>query len=97
METERELIHLFEAVKRAADDAVADKDLEFSPAEKRCLDGLKQLQKFPVNYHLLVSTQVCVICTFIINIQIYRKFHCLLSSSALKSLAVPMSIISNII
>lgn len=59
METERELIQLFEGVKRAADDAVADGDLEFSSAEKKCLDGLKQLQKFPVDYHLLVSTQVC--------------------------------------
>ncbi|XP_074365258.1 transcription elongation factor TFIIS-like [Apium graveolens] len=58
METERELILLFEGVKRAADDAVADGDLEFSSAENRCLDGLKQLEKFHVNYHLLVSTQV---------------------------------------
>lgn len=58
METEQELIHLYEAMKRAADDAVADGDLEFSPAENRCLDGLEQLEKFPVNYHLLVSTQV---------------------------------------
>ncbi|KAK1399743.1 Transcription elongation factor [Heracleum sosnowskyi] len=58
METEQELIQLFEAVKRAADDAVADGDLESSAAQKRCLDGLKQLEEFPVNYHLLVSTQV---------------------------------------
>ncbi|KAL1542047.1 transcription elongation factor TFIIS-like [Salvia divinorum] len=50
---EKELTELFEAVKRAADGA------EKSPAEEgRCLDALKQLKKFPVNYQLLISTQV---------------------------------------
>ncbi|CAA2978474.1 transcription elongation factor TFIIS-like [Olea europaea subsp. europaea] len=50
---EKELTELFEAVKKAADAA------EKSPGEEeRCLDALKQLNKFPVNYQLLVSTQV---------------------------------------
>lgn len=50
---EKELVELFESVRRAADAA------ETSPGdEDRCLDVLKQLKKFPVNYHLLVSTQV---------------------------------------
>ncbi|CAI9767592.1 unnamed protein product [Fraxinus pennsylvanica] len=50
---EKELTVLFEAVKKAADAA------EKSPGEEeRCLDALKQLNKFPVNYQLLVSTQV---------------------------------------
>ncbi|KAG8380999.1 hypothetical protein BUALT_Bualt06G0075200 [Buddleja alternifolia] len=50
---EKELTELFESVKRAAD--VAEK----SPGEEdRCLDALKQLKKFPVNYQVLVSTQV---------------------------------------
>ncbi|KAI3458422.1 hypothetical protein Pfo_015085 [Paulownia fortunei] len=50
---EKELTELFESVKRAADGA------ENSPGEEdRCLDALKRLKKFPVNYHVLVSTQV---------------------------------------
>lgn len=54
---ESELVELFEAVKKAAD-AAADGDAESSPEEDRCLDALKRLKKFPVNYQLLVSTQV---------------------------------------
>lgn len=50
---EKELTELFESVKRAADAA------ENTPGEEdRCLDALTQLKKFPVNYHVLVSTQV---------------------------------------
>lgn len=50
---EKELTEIFEAVKRAAD--VADN----SPGEEdRCVGALKQLKKFPVNYQVLVSTQV---------------------------------------
>lgn len=50
---EKELTELFEAVKKAADAA------ENSPGEEeQCLDALKQLNKFPISYHLLVSTQV---------------------------------------
>lgn len=50
---ENELTELFEAVKRAADGA------ENSLGEEdRCLDALEQLKKFPVNYQVLVSTQV---------------------------------------
>ncbi|GFP89383.1 transcription elongation factor a protein 2 [Phtheirospermum japonicum] len=50
---EKELTELFELVKRAADASVN------SPGEEdRCLDALKRLKKFPVNYQVLVSTQV---------------------------------------
>ncbi|CAA0805935.1 Transcription elongation factor TFIIS [Striga hermonthica] len=50
---EKELSELFESVKRAADAA------ENSPGEEdRCIDALKQLKKFPVNYEVLVSTKV---------------------------------------
>ncbi|KAK6121950.1 hypothetical protein DH2020_044304 [Rehmannia glutinosa] len=50
---EKELTELFESVKRAAEIA------ENSPGEEdRCLDALKRLKKFPVNYQVLLSTQV---------------------------------------
>ncbi|KZV51926.1 transcription elongation factor A protein 3-like [Dorcoceras hygrometricum] len=50
---EKELIELFESAKRAADMA------DDSPGEvDRCVDAIKQLKKFPVNYQVLVSTQV---------------------------------------
>ncbi|KAL3650359.1 hypothetical protein CASFOL_006762 [Castilleja foliolosa] len=50
---EKELAELFESVKRAAEAA------DDSPGEEdRCLDALKQLKKFPVNYQILLSTQV---------------------------------------
>ncbi|GAA0169222.1 general transcription factor [Lithospermum erythrorhizon] len=51
---EKELIHLFEGVQKAADALVDD----IGPEEDRALDLLNQLKKFPVNYHVLVSTQV---------------------------------------
>ncbi|KAI3470974.1 hypothetical protein Pfo_027637 [Paulownia fortunei] len=50
---DKELAELFESVKRAAEVA------ESSPGEEdRCIDALKQLKKFPVNYQVLLSTQV---------------------------------------
>ncbi|XP_073130475.1 transcription elongation factor TFIIS [Henckelia pumila] len=50
---ENELIELFESAKIAAD--LADN----SPGEvDRCVDAIKRLKKFPVNYQVLVSTQV---------------------------------------
>ncbi|CAM8955416.1 unnamed protein product [Rhodiola kirilowii] len=50
-EKEMELVELCEAVKKAADGAGgAD--------ESRCLDALKLVKEFPVNYQILVSTQV---------------------------------------
>lgn len=50
---ENELIELFESAKRAADMA------DISPGEvDRCVDAIKQLKKFPVNYQVLRSTQV---------------------------------------
>nr|GLL40385.1 transcription elongation factor TFIIS [Ipomoea trifida]GMD53020.1 transcription elongation factor TFIIS-like [Ipomoea batatas] len=52
---EKELVELYEVVKKAADGAAGDGgDAE----EERCLDALKQLKKFPVNYNVLVSSQV---------------------------------------
>ncbi|XP_071734360.1 transcription elongation factor TFIIS-like [Rutidosis leptorrhynchoides] len=50
---ETELKELFEAAKKAADAAVN------SPVEEeRCIDALKSLKTYPVNYQLLVTTQV---------------------------------------
>lgn len=49
---------MYEAAKKAADAAAGDGVEESSPEEDRCVDALKQLKKFPVNYQLLVSTQV---------------------------------------
>lgn len=64
---EAELIELYESAKKAADAAAGDGVEESSPEEDRCVDALRQLKKFPVNYQLLVSTQVCVcvcVCVF---------------------------------
>ncbi|KAJ0772035.1 putative transcription regulator IWS1 family [Helianthus annuus] len=56
---ETELKQLFEAAKKAADAAATDDGHpESSPEEDRCIDALKALKKFPVNYQVLVSTQV---------------------------------------
>ncbi|KAI3705697.1 hypothetical protein L1987_75938 [Smallanthus sonchifolius] len=56
---ETELIELFEAAKKAADAAaVGGGGADLSPEEDLCLDALKTLKKFPVNYQILVSTQV---------------------------------------
>ncbi|KAI3704980.1 hypothetical protein L1987_75210 [Smallanthus sonchifolius] len=56
---ETELKQLFEAAKKAADAAaVKGADAESLPEEDRCIDALKALKKFPVNYQVLVSTQV---------------------------------------
>ncbi|KAK1409270.1 hypothetical protein QVD17_35796 [Tagetes erecta] len=55
---ETELKDLFEAAKKAADAAAATGGLDYSPEEDRCIDALKALKKFPVNYQVLVSTQV---------------------------------------
>ncbi|KAK1421366.1 hypothetical protein QVD17_23643 [Tagetes erecta] len=56
---ETELKQLFETAKKAADAAAVDGGgVDSSPEEDRCIDALKALKKFPVNYQLLVSTQV---------------------------------------
>ncbi|KAJ9539815.1 hypothetical protein OSB04_026321 [Centaurea solstitialis] len=57
---ETELKELFEAAKKAADAAAAAAGggADSSPEEDRCIDALKALKKFPVNYQILVSTQV---------------------------------------
>ncbi|XP_028759112.1 transcription elongation factor TFIIS-like [Neltuma alba] len=53
---EKELIRLYEAVKKAADAATTSTAGEVE--ENRCLDAFKLLKKFPVNYQILASTQV---------------------------------------
>ncbi|KAL4576035.1 hypothetical protein LXL04_012123 [Taraxacum kok-saghyz] len=56
---EAELKELFEAAKKAADAAAVDGGgAGSSPEEERCVDALNALKKFPVNYQILVSTQV---------------------------------------
>ncbi|KAL8118890.1 hypothetical protein AgCh_016400 [Apium graveolens] len=55
---EKELILLFQTVEKAAVAAENDAVEGLSPEEDRCIDILKQLQKCPVNYDVLVSTQV---------------------------------------
>ncbi|CAM8910300.1 unnamed protein product [Rhodiola kirilowii] len=52
---EKEIVELFQAAKKAAEAATA---LSGEAEESRCLDALKQLKDFPVNYQILVSTQV---------------------------------------
>ncbi|GMH05010.1 hypothetical protein Nepgr_006850 [Nepenthes gracilis] len=52
---QKELVELFEAAKKAADAAAEDGGLA---EESRCLDALKRLKDFPVNYQMLVATQV---------------------------------------
>lgn len=50
-------MELFEAAKKAADAAAAE-DSGSVEEESRCLEALKELKDFPVNYQILVSTQV---------------------------------------
>ncbi|GAB4832072.1 hypothetical protein Ancab_006092 [Ancistrocladus abbreviatus] len=52
---DKELVELFEAAKKAADAAAEHGG---SAEESRCLEALKELKNFPVNYDILVSTQV---------------------------------------
>ncbi|GAB4827715.1 hypothetical protein Ancab_034601 [Ancistrocladus abbreviatus] len=61
---DKELVTLFEAAKKAADAAVGDGGLA---EECRCLDALKELKNFPVNYDMLVSTQGVATDGFIIG------------------------------
>ena len=53
---EKELIELYDAAKKAAD--AASREDAGPHEESRCIDALNQLKKFPVNYKILVSTQV---------------------------------------
>ncbi|KAL3025921.1 hypothetical protein AAZX31_04G204500 [Glycine max] len=52
---EKELVELYEAAKKAADAAISG---DGKHEESRCIDALEQLKKFPVNYKILVNTQV---------------------------------------
>lgn len=58
---EKELVELYEAAKKAAD-ASSSSDSEHE--ETRCIDALEQLKKFPVNYKILVNTQVFLFSLF---------------------------------
>jgi len=53
---EKEFIRLYEVVKKAAALAATSNDNEVE--ENRCLDAFNLLKKFPINYQILVSTQV---------------------------------------
>ncbi|MFQ6632454.1 hypothetical protein Gotur_008599 [Gossypium turneri] len=55
---ERELLHLFDAAKKASDLAASDAVSSNAPEVSRCVDALNQLKDFPVTYDTLVSTQV---------------------------------------
>ncbi|KDP21858.1 hypothetical protein JCGZ_00645 [Jatropha curcas] len=55
---ERELVELFEVVKKAADVAANDEVSSSGPEVVRCVDALKQLKRFPITYDILVSTQI---------------------------------------
>lgn len=55
---EKELIQLFQTVEKAAAAAENDAVGGSSAEEDRCIDVLNQLEKCPVNYDVLVSTQV---------------------------------------
>ncbi|CAI9091888.1 OLC1v1026996C1 [Oldenlandia corymbosa var. corymbosa] len=55
---EKELVELFERVKKAADAAAVEVEADSSAAEDRCVDALKRLKGLPINYDVLVSTQV---------------------------------------
>jgi hypothetical protein len=64
-EKEKELVELYEAAKKAADASTSTDDI---PSEEtRCLDALEQLKNFPVNYKILVNTQVII---FLFTLQI---------------------------
>ncbi|RAL54945.1 hypothetical protein DM860_013641 [Cuscuta australis] len=52
---EKELVELYEVVRKAAEAASVEGD---DAEEARCLDAMKQLKKFPINYNVLVSSQV---------------------------------------
>ncbi|XP_061356052.1 transcription elongation factor TFIIS [Gastrolobium bilobum] len=52
---EKELVELYEAAKKAADSST---NTDGEHEESRCIDALEQLKKFPVNYKILVNTQV---------------------------------------
>ena len=79
---ESELLLLFETAKKAAD-AVAALDDASDEGENCRLDALKKLKDFPVNYQILVSTQVhffltnrftSIICIFI-DIKLYTTSY----------------------
>ncbi|KAE8658379.1 Transcription elongation factor TFIIS [Hibiscus syriacus] len=55
---EKELLHLFDAAKKAADVATSDAVSSNSSEVSRCVDALNRLKDFPVSYDTLVSSQV---------------------------------------
>ncbi|CAI9089672.1 OLC1v1024290C1 [Oldenlandia corymbosa var. corymbosa] len=56
---DKEVVALFERAKKAADAAAAGEvGVDSSGAENLCMDALKRLKGFPINYDILASTQV---------------------------------------
>ncbi|XP_010253039.1 PREDICTED: transcription elongation factor TFIIS [Nelumbo nucifera] len=53
-----ELLELFEAAKKAADAAAAERSSSGGAEEVRCIDALKRLKSFPVTKQDLIDTQV---------------------------------------
>lgn len=67
---EKELVELYEAAKKAADAAISG---DGEHEESRCIDALEQLKKFPVNYKILVNTQV-IFLSFFFSLYCYVFF-----------------------
>ncbi|KAH0979322.1 hypothetical protein GBA52_006499 [Prunus armeniaca] len=72
---EKELLELFEAVKKSADAATS---CDGGAEESQCLDALEQLKNFPVTYQLLISTQVESVFDISQNIPERKSRHFLL-------------------
>lgn len=63
-------MELYEAAKKAADAAISG---DGKHEESRCIDALEQLKKFPVNYKILVNTQV-IFLSFFFSLYCYVFF-----------------------
>ena len=77
---EKELVELYEAAKKAADAAISG---DGEHEESRCIDALEQLKKFPVNYKILVNTQVIFLSlfsSFFLSVFIFLGFDWLVFS-----------------
>lgn len=88
---EKELVELYEAAKKAADAAISG---DGKHEESRCIDALEQLKKFPVNYKILVNTQVIFLSFFfILNHLFYFCFNliCLFPHFISEQMEPPLS------
>lgn len=73
-------MELYEAAKKAADAAISG---DGEHEESRCIDALEQLKKFPVNYKILVNTQVIFLSlfsSFFLSVFIFLGFDWLVFS-----------------